>query len=123
MSALIGCFFFRLTDYGNLIGEFSNNCSSRPQTESADRLEDATVSAGFIGVFRSTWQEEAGDPPLSARLIIDPKPATTGIYTLHWVPEAPSTTHFHGEAMVVEKLLIGWYRIGRPPILKIRTSK
>lgn len=81
------------------------------------------MASGFTGVFRSTWQEEAGDPPLSARLTIDRKPGTTGIYTVHWTPEAPGTTHFHGEAMVVGEFLIGWYRIGPPPALKDPTRK
>lgn len=114
MKDLKGCFYFRLTAIGNLIGEFTNNSSTQPQTESADRADFPynlpAQPAGFVGVFRSTWQETADQPPLSSQLEITAKPGTAGIYSLHWAPEA-GTTHFRGEAMFAENLLIGNYWI------------
>jgi len=121
MADLIGRFFFKKTDNGNLIGEFSNNqdtASSKPgtgiSTESADRIygceERECVNFSYHGTYRSTWQDEEGSH--LAKLKITPKktrPKTQ--YSLEWCEGKDLTDlTFVGEGMLCDGMLIGDYR-------------
>jgi hypothetical protein len=101
---IIGRFYFRLTENGNLIGEFSNQTSLRNRTESADRMYGDP--AMFTGDFLTTWLEE--DVPVLSNLNISHKAGTTNIFSLSWVRNG--TQSFIGEAIIAGGLLIGDYR-------------
>jgi len=104
---VIGRFYFKKTDSGNLIGEFSNNHHNlRPSTESADLLVESQQD-GFIGVYHTTWQE--GGIPFIAELHISAKNENRLILSLQWCIRGKSA--FEGEAMLCDGMLIGnyWY--------------
>jgi hypothetical protein len=113
MTELKGRFYFRLTDNGNLIGEFSNNHSVHSQTESAERRPQNDIVPespfGFIGTYQSTWFEAATDEPMSTRLKIAYKDDFHQIFTLQWIRPNCDKPLFEGEAMIAEGLLIGNY--------------
>ena len=103
-NKIAGRFFFKKTDNGNLIGEFSNNDpSSKISTESAD-LQPEIHNSGFIGTFHSTWQE-AGKP-FFAVLTISQK-TNSKLFTLEW--NRNNEPIFKGEGMLVDGVLIGDY--------------
>ena len=101
---LIGRFYFKQTDNGNLIGEFSNNKNIGVYTESADLMNS---SGNYLGKFHSTWQENG--KPEFAVLKISQKPKTKGkIFTLTW--STKGKTIFIGEGMMCDNNLIGDYQ-------------
>lgn len=112
---LTGRFLLRLTNSGNLIGEFSNNTSNGPQTESADRIAPPSSDAGkatFVGEYRSTWREET--TAMFALLAISAKPHTDNIFKVLWSEDETRTPLFEGEAMLCEGMLIGNYWRSEP---------
>jgi hypothetical protein len=103
-TKLIGRFYFKRTDNGNLIGEFSNNTSVRNAGESAEVI---CSSDKFIGEFHSTWYEDG--LPCLAKLKIDFKPGTNNtIYSLRW--EVTDGEGYWGEGILCDGILIGDYR-------------
>lgn len=114
MSSLTGRFYYRLTTNGNLVGEFSNNHSTRSQPETAERI-GGTVTApfGFEGKYQSTWFEPDDDQAVLAQLKITQKPGTHQLFNLSWTVPSSTTPLFEGEAMIGEGLLIGNYWMNR----------
>src|SRR5574343_1715476 len=107
---MIGRFYFRRTNCGNLLGEFSNNLSRNNlpqrviQTESADAINPTT---DFIGTYTTTWTEVKN--AINAILTISFKPETNEqIFTLIWTEN--NVPIFWGEGMRCGDLLIGAYR-------------
>jgi len=101
----IGRFYFKRTQNGNLIGEFSNNFSSSNSTESADAI---TRTTDFIGNYETTWGERAS--AVFGNLSITYKPGSgDSIYILEWTDEE-NNKMFIGEGFVVDNMLIGDYR-------------
>jgi hypothetical protein len=79
-NLLIGRFYFKKTENGNLLGEFSHNISLMNYSESADNDD---YNEDFIGNYYTTWQEN--NEPHSAYLKIEFKPLTRNrIYILTW---------------------------------------
>ena len=104
MAKLIGRFYFKKTDSGNLIGEFSNQTSFNNSTESADLISSST---SFEGEYNSTWQEDG--KPCFAKLFIRPKSKKhKNIFSLEWHDH--EKTIYWGEALVSDGILIGDYR-------------
>jgi len=104
---ITGRFYFRITNSGNLIGEFSNNGLTVNSTESADRkASHESNSNSFEGQFHSSWQEDG--EAFYADLTIAPKTGTTNILTLIW--SRGKKTIFWGEGFLAEGLLIGNYQ-------------
>jgi len=112
MAILAGHFNYRLTDNGNLTGEFANNQSTRPQTESADRMQEGNTELEckkFEGVYRSTWFEPDVKNALMMKLVITKKHGAEQIFRLEWLKHPSKSVLFKGEAMISEGLLVGNY--------------
>lgn len=107
MDCLIGRFFFKKTNNGNIIGEFSNNRINFISSESAD-IQNHNDPSNFIGIYNTTWQEQ--ENPSFAKLTISFKQNTSDrIYKLEWT-EQNGELIFIGEGFVFENSLIGDYR-------------
>jgi len=106
MEELIGCFYFKQTSNGNLIGEFSNNRSKRIYTESADKKKRNSMSIGnYCGTYYSTWQESG--VPKFVNLNIS-SGTDKKIFALEWTGE--KGIHFNGVGMLCDNILIGYYQ-------------
>lgn len=102
---LIGRFYFKQTKNGNLIGEFSNNLSTRNSTESADLVLASFNQGDFVGEYNSTWQEDDNTGHFT-NLSITKK--HKDIYTLQW--QRDNQIIFWGEGFIANDILIGDYR-------------
>ena len=102
---IIGRFYFKRTQNGNLLGEFSNNVILRNSTESADIIEPLD---GFRGKYYTTWQENGES--IFALLTIGFKDNTgNSIYQLSWT-DNDGNTMFIGEGFLFDGILVGDYR-------------
>lgn len=110
MPDLIGRFFFRKTDNGNLIGEFSNNLDAGIYTESADRIKGCEdkecANCRYHGTYSSTWQENG--VPFFADLTISKNTRNNKLFSLKWIVKNGST-NYTGEGMLCDDILIGDY--------------
>ena len=111
-----GRFYFKLTDSGNLLGEYSNQLMVRNAPECACRVEGEAGT--FYGAYISTWWEPSLGKPIAARLEIGAKaaianqPPPAGLFDLKWLDYANGTQGsplFEGEAMLSDGMLIGNY--------------
>ena len=101
---IVGRFYFKQTISGNLIGEFSNNLSSRNLTECAN-IENK-IDEPFCGEFKTAWFENEVN---SLNLKIEIKDISiNNIYKLTWSNKTRIV--FWGEGFLVENMLIGDYR-------------
>jgi hypothetical protein len=103
--SIIGRFYFKQTNYGNLIGEFSNNEMNRNLTESANILE--SYEAMYTGKYRTTWFE-TGTTTLILEITFREQ-TDNNIYILVWRNEKNETI-FKGEGFIVDNILIGDYQ-------------
>lgn len=110
MSAVIGRFYLKLTDSGNLIGEYSNQHTQKPLPESAFRNLIPDGGPSISGEYESTWFEQETNGACRAILRISPKAQCFNIYSLEWRDETSGKPFFKGEAMYCGDLLIGDYR-------------
>lgn len=102
---IIGRFYFKRTQNGNLIGEFSNNHILRNSTESADLIYS---SDNFVGQYNSNWQENG--EAVFAKLYIDFKLGSRdSIYQLKWTHSTGEPMYI-GEGFLFDGVLIGDYR-------------
>jgi hypothetical protein len=110
-----GRFYFKKTDNGNLIGEFSNNQDDNIYTESADLIKSCAnkecANCKYHGTYHSSWQEEC--EALFAELEISPKKGSAQLFTLEWFRKDSSDSHkeliFVGEGMLCDGILFGDY--------------
>ena len=104
MSKIIGHFEFRLTDRGNLIGEFTYYHLDRISTHGANRIlnNGNDDQHGFIGMYDFIWLE--GQAPQFSILTIN---QTNGIFALIW--KENNNTIYTGQAYLSEDKLIGSY--------------
>lgn len=101
-----GAFYFKLTDLGNLIGEYlSDDKDRRITTESANTIEPKDIK-DFTGTYLSGWLEN--EKPYSTTLEIKPH-RVKGRYILNWEPLSNGSGRFQGEGMLVDGILIGYY--------------
>ena len=104
MEELIGCFYFKQTNNGNLIGEFSNNKNPGIYTESSDLIGS---TGDYLGKYHSSWQEDGISQ--FADLAISQKPKTNNkIFILKW--SRKGIPIFKGEGMLCDNILIGDYQ-------------
>ena len=97
---LIGTFYFKRTLHGNIIGEFTNNDSSKIMTESATP-KSSTID--FEGEYNSNWFDITTH---SADLNIE---KNGNKFKINWTElHNPS---YEGEAILVDDLLVGYYRM------------
>lgn len=102
---VIGRFYFRQTDSGNLLGEFSNNHIDYVITECANLVTD--YKDKFIGTYESTWFESKAN---ALKLKIDYKTSPISkVYTLIWT-DNNNVIQYSGEGFIVDNILIGDYR-------------
>jgi hypothetical protein len=102
-DVLLGCFYFKKTSSGNLIGEFTKQSLGYVSSESVDFISGNESS--FIGTYQSTWGErgnaECGE--LTIKQV-----ENTRKFSLIWVQ--PNGDTFEGEGFLVDGMLIGAYR-------------
>jgi len=113
---LLGRFFFKKTDNGNLIGEFSNNLDAIIHTESADLIkgceekDNECVYCHYHGTYNSTWQE--GGEPHFKELKISKNTGKFGsnkLFSLEWSDK--NVPVYVGEGMLCDGILIGDYHL------------
>lgn len=107
MAKIVGSFYLRKTDSGNLLGEFTNNVRFTVSTENADLKEAGDVP--YVGRYLSTWLE--GGIPHTAELVIDhlENAETCGKhYKLVWTGE-DNKPIYEAEALLAEDVLVGHY--------------
>jgi len=102
--AIIGQFYLKKTDNGNIIGEFSNNLSDGVYSMSGDLLEG---ESGFTGTYRVTWREK--NEGIFTYLEISYLYENNKLFKLVWKDNKKKEL-FEGEGMLSDNLLIGSYR-------------
>ncbi len=108
MSKTIGNFYLKLTDAGNLIGEFSNTEAEGSFPESAWR-KCKIGAVPFVGDYISTWYDKESGKSTAAELSILPKyNDSAGLFKLVWSESGKQT--FHGQAMLCDGMLVGNYQ-------------
>jgi len=98
-----GRFYYKLTNSGNLIGEFSNQTSDSNFAESATRTTPFEPR-NFNGTYNTTWYEE--NTGQAYTLVIDS--INNYIFELTWTNQ-DGVKIFFGEAFIVDDILIGNY--------------
>ncbi|OYQ32136.1 hypothetical protein CHU92_14790 [Flavobacterium cyanobacteriorum] len=107
MSKIVGSFYLRKTEDGNLKGEFTNNTLFTLSGEYA--VPKDTGADPFVGRYLSSWSEKG--EPHSAELVIEPiasNESCSDRYKLVWIDNAAGIT-YEAEAFVAEGMLIGHY--------------
>lgn len=107
MSEIIGSFYLKRNEMGNLTGEFTNNVRFTVMPEQADLKEAGAVA--YEGRYLSTWLE-AGIPR-SAELVIDRlanAEYTDVKYRLVW-KDLRLGPIYEAEALLAEGVLVGHY--------------
>lgn len=116
---ILGRFYFKQTQNGNLLGEFSNQTSHENRTESADFLNFSierennvrtlflpNTTPAFLGTYNTTWFEGTA---IANHLRIFPKNEDNNfILLLEWT-NASTGFVFRGEGFIVDGILIGNY--------------
>lgn len=98
-----GWFYFKITESGNLIGEFSSFDVMINSSNSAD-IEEAK---GFIGTFNNVWLE--GKSKLSMTLEIKPIEESANRFNLTWKQGNDTMPTYTGLGTIVDGILIGNY--------------
>jgi hypothetical protein len=101
---IIGQFYLKKTDNGNIIGEFSNNLSDGVYSMSGDLLNG---ESGFTGAYRVTWREK--NEAIFSYLEISYLYENNKLFKLIWKDNKKKDI-FEGEGMLSDNLLIGNYR-------------
>ena len=110
MSETIGNFYFKLTDSGNLTGEYSNTVTNRSRPESAWR-KCPVDKPSFVGDYVATWYEPDSKIGDAAELQITLKNGSIGIFELVWSElKEPNNTIYQGQAMCCDGKLVGNYQ-------------
>jgi hypothetical protein len=106
MANIIGRFYFKMTQNGNLIGEYSNSGMDGVDAEFANSISN---DQGFIGKYNSVWEEDNNKTYTATLNITFKYPNNTKIFSLEWINKSGITVH-SGEGMIVDDMLIGDYR-------------
>lgn len=102
-NKIIGCFYFKKTQSGNLIGEFSNNGIDTFITECANIKEGFEVN-NYDAEYITTWLEDF-NPHIAELKIIK----TEKKFKLKWCHLNKETIIFEGTAILESNILIGKY--------------
>jgi hypothetical protein len=102
--AIKGRFYFKLTDSGNLLGEYSHWAINESRPESALRTSPS-ASAGFVGSYVTCWYEPKDGTAVFAKLTIGNR--APAIFTVIW--EIAGQRKFEGEGMLCGGVLMGDY--------------
>ena len=107
MAKIVGSFYLRKTESGNLLGEFTNNVRFTVSTENANLQEAGDIP--YEGRYLSTWLE--GDEPHTAELIIDHLKDVNSCgkqYKLVW-NDLQKGPIYEAQALLAEDVLVGHY--------------
>lgn len=107
MSKIVGSFYLRKADGGNLLGEFTNNACFTISAEKASLKEAGDLP--FTGRYLSTWLE--GDTIQKAELVIDhleDAEYEDVKYRLVW-NDLKKGPIYEAEALLAEGILVGHY--------------
>ncbi len=96
----VGSFYFKKTISGNLIGEFLNNDSPIINVEGATVVKS---KGGFEGTYNSIWYDSSIH---NATLTIS---KSKNKYLIKWIDK--SSLNYEGQAMIVDNILTGYYRV------------
>lgn len=98
-----GSFYFRITDTGNLTGEYFNNHGNICLSESANRIEPGS---GFVGVYITSWIEDQSRAEINNLTILE---ISTNMFALIWTDLNGEET-FQGKASLLkENIIYGYY--------------
>lgn len=103
---IIGVFYFKQTDSGNLIGEFTNNKMTTFNIESANNQAEFS-SKKYEGKYLTTWLEDGNSHV--AELVITQNTINKKSYKLIWKKINSEDTVFCGNGFIVDGILIGNY--------------
>lgn len=104
---LIGVFWFKKTQNGNLVGELSNTNSAVISSKSVD-TQMINSSNDFKVKYTTTWQQN-GEEFIAKLIIVWKQGATQNRYSLEWKDSNGNKT-FVGEGIIIDNILIGDYR-------------
>lgn len=116
---VFGSFHFRLTDSGNLLGEYFNNHGNIILTESANLINTArqeNARSIFAGEYITSWLE--GNTPTANRIRIERIP-NTNIFNIFWTTIGNRSETFRGKATLLNENIIYGYYSGEPFIREI----
>ena len=115
MRAFPGEFYFKLTSFGNLLGEFTNRCETGMCTESSVPLAGEQATGNFTGTYNTTWYDaESGEADHAVLIIAKEKRKVANRYKLVWTNRNGDEIRFHGYGFVCNEMLIGHYVDGEP---------
>ncbi|RKT01511.1 hypothetical protein [Chryseobacterium defluvii] len=100
-----GSFHFRLTNTGNLIGEYMNNVEHAILSESANRINEGT---GFVGEYITSWVED--NQAMINNLKIEETSAN--VFKLVW-SDLEGNPIFEGKATLLEENTIYGHYSGK----------
>jgi hypothetical protein len=110
-NTLLGRFFFKETDNGNLIGELSNYPGPEISTESADWIkgcDDKCANCRYHGTYHSTWLDDDGPQYAELKIFKNKKTGANKLFTLEW-RDKNGKLIYEGEGMLCDGILIGDY--------------
>lgn len=107
---ILGAFYFRLSQNGNIAGEYTHNNDRLILGENADRVH-SDDRMGFEGTYNSIWLEKQNEllpstEQMRATLAIT-RPDRK--FNLEWRDE-DGLVVYTGEGMLVDDLLVGFYQ-------------
>ena len=94
----MGCFYFKKTSSGSLLGEFINNDDTKINIEAATQISN---SFNFIGTYNCIWNDGTLK---NADLTVTLK--SSGRYKLEWVGKP---INYYGEGIIIDDILMGYY--------------
>lgn len=109
MASFSGQFYFKLTEEGNLLGEYSHQGTSTIRPECAMRVTGAKND--YAGDFLTAWYEQNTDNAMLAGLRVRPKPQDSHSFTLLWMEHKTSRILFTGEATLKNGAIVGHYAL------------
>lgn len=101
MNNFIGCFYYKRTVNGNLLGEFIN--SKNPNVIAECAIIEIIDEKGFTGKFLSTWIEGGKKKIFKLEICLD-----INKFNLTW-KNSKSEIEFQGIGFLVDDILIGSY--------------
>jgi hypothetical protein len=99
---IIGNFYFRRTNNGSLMGEYTNRSNEKVYTEAAIPTDKSQT---FAGSYKTSWFEGNSEDPHIGDLVIEQ--INEHKFKLTW--KNKNRDEFYGEGFIVDNILIGFY--------------
>ena len=100
---MIGNFNYIKNKSGNIIGEFTNNLTSKIYSECSNLIEGNLLE--FTGIYRSIWEEN--NTPYISKLVIEKNKDFKS--NLIWY-DNDNNIIFKGEGFIFKNTLTGYYQ-------------